>query len=129
MAKASEAKRAAVVKSAASVRGVSTAPVESITLRIPSVAPEGFAADYVHDFDVQERTTNKSAMNNDIDEDMYEDGQQAVLKGDQDEGEGKTSRKLSTTARKRKIARFVQSLTEEGGEREQKRVVLPEPCT
>jgi hypothetical protein len=64
-------------------------------------------------------------MNNDIDEDtyedMYDDGQQAVLEGDQDEGEGKAGRKPSAAARKRKIARFVQSDSEEGGEREQKR--------
>ena len=117
MAKASEAKHATVIKSTTTVWGVSNAPVESITLCIPGVPSEGFATDYVYNFDVQEWTTTKSTMNNDIDEDMYEDSQQAVLKGDQDEGKGKASCKLSTTAWKRKITRFVQSLTEEGGER------------
>ena len=118
LAKANEAKCATVVKSAAAVQGVSTAPFESITLCIPSIPSKDFATDCVYDFDVQEPTTNKSTMNNDIDEDtyedMYEDSQQAVLEGDQNEGEGKAGRKPSTMAQKRKIARFVQSDSEEG---------------
>ena len=126
MAKASEAKRTVVIKSAASVWGISTTPVESITLCIPSIPSKDFATDCINDFDVQKLTTpsKKSNMNNDINEDryedMYEDNQQAVLEGDQNEGEGKAGCKTSTMAQKRKIMRFVWSDSKEGGEREQK---------
>ena len=121
MAKASKVKHAAIVKFTASVQGVSTASVKSTTLCIPSVPSEGFATDYIYDFNIQEQTTNRFIMNNNIDEDTYKDSQQAVLKGGQDEGKGKASCKLSTMAWKRKIVRFVQSDTEEEEEREQKR--------